>query len=176
NKKDSALKKLQELEEAVKNITQRMRKIIISVRPPQLREIGLVCAIKDLIDSLEASSDIKFHFKSDIPEGINISEEIKIVLYRSVQESINNVFKHAKAKNIWVSLKEEKTSVLLTIKDDGIGYKESKSNSVKKMGLLGMRESATCIGGTFDIKGKSGKGTLVSVRCPKISYIRKVIW
>lgn len=176
NKKDSALQKLQELEDAVKSITQRMRKIIISVRPPQLREIGLVCAIKDLLDSLESSSDIKFHFDCKVSEGIKISEEVKIVLYRSVQESINNVFKHAKAKNIWVSLKEENTSILLTIKDDGVGYEESKSNSVKKMGLLGMRESATCIGGTFDIKGKNGKGTLVSVRCPKISYIRKVIW
>lgn len=175
DKKEEALERLAELEDIVANITQRMRRIIISVRPPQLREIGLVSAVKDLIDSLETSSKTKFHFSCEMNENTRLSEEVKIVLYRSVQESINNVFKHAKAKNIWVSLKEEKTSVLLTIKDDGVGYKESKSNSVKKMGLLGMRESATCIGGTFDIKGKNGKGTLVSVRCPKITYIRKVI-
>lgn len=175
NKIDSALKKVQELEDAVKNMMQRMRKIIISVRPPQLKEIGLVCAIKDLTDSLQSSSDIKFHFDCQMSENIKISEEIKIVLYRSAQESINNVFKHAQAKNIWITLKEESSFILLTIKDDGVGYKETKSRSVKKMGLLGMRESVSCIGGTFDIKGKNGKGTLVSVRCPKISYVRKVI-
>ena len=175
NKKASALKRLQELEDIVQNITKRMRRIIISIRPPQLREIGLRSAIEDLIDSLKASSDTKFHFVCDIPKTRKMSEGVKIVLYRCVQESINNVFKHAKAKNIWVSLKEKGSSVLLTIKDDGIGYEESKSNSVKKMGLLGMRESATCIGGTFDIKGKKGKGTLVSVLCPKISYVRKVV-
>ena len=176
NKPDEALKKVQELEDAVKNITQRMRKIIISVRPPQLRDIGIVCAIRDLIDSLQASSDLSFYFDSQMPEDIKISEEVKIVLYRTAQESINNIFKHAQAKNVWITLKEDGSSILLTIKDDGIGYKETKSNSVKKMGLLGMRESVSCIGGTFDIKGKSGKGTLVSVRCPKISYVRKVVW
>lgn len=175
NKPKAALKRLQELEDIVENITKRMRRIIISVRPPQLREIGLTSAIKDLIDSLKTSSDTKFHFASGKAKNIKMSEEVKIVLYRCVQESINNVFKHAKAKNIWVSLKEENSSVLLTIKDDGIGYEKIKSNSVKKMGLLGMRESATCIGGTFDIKGKKGQGTLVCVRCPKISYIRKVV-
>ncbi len=175
-KTDSALKKVQELEDAVKDIMQRMRKIIISVRPPQLREIGLVCAIKDLIDSLQSSSNIKFHFDCQLAEDVKISEEVKIVLYRSAQESINNVFKHAQAKNIWITLKEESSFILFTIKDDGIGYKEAKSNSVKKMGLIGMKESVSCIGGTFDIKGKSGKGTLVSVRCPKISYVRKVVW
>ena len=175
DKKEDALKSISDLEEVVQNITQRMRRIIISIRPPQLKEIGLVSAIKDLIDSIESSSNIKFHFDCDMNENTNLSEEVKIVLYRSVQEAINNVFKHAKAKNIWISLKEENTSILLKIKDDGIGYKETKSSSVKKMGLLGMKESAVYIGGSFDIKGKSGKGTLVSVRCPKISYIRKVI-
>lgn len=173
DKRASALKRLQELEEIVQNITKRMRRLIISVRPPQLKEIGLTSAVEDLIDSLKTSSNIKFHFTCDLAKNKKISEEVKIVLYRCVQESINNVFKHAKAMNIWVSLKEEKSSVLLTIKDDGVGYEETKSNSVKKMGLLGMRESATYIGGTFDIKGKKGKGTLVIVRCPKISYIRK---
>lgn len=175
NKKDSALKRLSELEDVIRDITERMRKIIISVRPPQLKEIGLSAAIKDLVDSLKKSSDITFHISFEKMTDVKISEEIKIVLYRCVQESINNVFKHAKAKNIWVNLKEENTSVLLTIKDDGVGYKKVKANSVKKMGLLGMRESATYIGGTFDIKGKTGKGTLVSVRCPKISYTRKVV-
>ena len=174
-KKDDALVRLQELEDAIKSISQRMRKIIISVRPPQLKDIGLVSAIKDLIDSLKASSDMKFHFTCEISENIKISDEVKIVLYRCVQESINNVFKHAKAKNIWVNLKEKKASIFLTVKDDGIGYKETKSNSVKKMGLLGMKESAACIGGTFDIKKNNGKGTLVSMQCPKISYVRKVI-
>ena len=175
NKTAPALKRVQELEDVVQSITKRMRKIIISVRPPQLKEIGLNSAIKDLIDSLKSSSKIKFNFSYQISDKVKITEEVKIVLYRCVQESINNVFKHAKAKNIWVCLKEDNTSILLTIKDDGVGYKEEKANSVKKMGLLGMRESATYIGGTFDIKGKKGKGTLVSMRCPKISYIRKVV-
>lgn len=175
NNKVSALNKLQELEDVVQNITKRMRKLIVSVRPPQLREIGLNAAIKDLIESLKVSSDIIFHFSSDITEKTSLSEEVKIVLYRCVQESINNVFKHAKAKNIWVSVTEENAAILITIKDDGVGYTSDKSNSVKKMGLLGMKESVTCIGGTFDIKGKTGKGTLISVRCPKISYVRKVV-
>lgn len=172
-KQSSAIKRVHELEDAIQDITKRMRKIIISVRPPQLKEIGLNSAIKDLMESLKSSSKIKFHFSCEIDDKVKISEEVKIVLYRCVQESINNVFKHAKAKNIWVCLKENKASILLTVKDDGIGYESKKSNSIKNMGLLGMKEGTACIGGTFDIKGKHGKGTIVKVRCPKISYIRK---
>lgn len=172
-KTDAAMKKVQELEDAIQKITKRMRKIIISVRPPQLKEVGLNSAIKDLIDSLKSTSKLKIQISCEINDKVKISEESKIVLYRCVQESINNVFKHAKAKNIKVSLKDAGASILLTVKDDGIGYEGKKSNSVKHMGLLGMSESVTCLGGTFDIKGKKGKGTVVNVRCPKISYIRK---
>ena len=175
DKKDDALVRLQELEDTIKSIAQRMRKVIIAVRPRRLKEIGLVSAIRDLLDSLSSSSDMKFRFICDVPEEIKMSDEIKIVLYRFVQEAINNVFKHARAKNIWVNLKEKKGSIFLTVKDDGIGYKEIKSNSVKRMGLLGIRENVAYIGGTFDIKGEKGKGTVVSVCCPKISYVRKVI-
>ena len=174
NNKKSALEKLQELEDVVRQISQRMRKIIISVRPPQLKEIGLKSAIKDLIDSLKKSSEIKFHFVCDISDKENISEEVKSVLYRCVQESVNNVFKHAKAKNIWVSLKDNKSSVLLTVEDDGVGYKKTKTSSVKHIGLLGMKESALNLGGSFDIKGNKGQGTLIKIVCPKISYMRKV--
>ena len=67
------------MEEVVQNITQRMRRIIISIRPPQLKEIGLVSAIKDLIDSIESSSNIKFHFDCDMNENTNLSEEVKLV-------------------------------------------------------------------------------------------------
>lgn len=174
-KTDSAIKKVQELEDAIQKITKRMRKIIVSIRPPQLKEVGLNSAIKDLVDSLKSTSKLKIQISCEINDKVKISEESKIVLYRCVQESINNVFKHAKAKNIKVCLKDTGASILLTVKDDGIGYEDKKSNSVMHMGLLGMSESVTYLGGTFDIKGKKGKGTEVNVHCPKISYIRKRI-
>ena len=98
-KTDLAIKRVQELEDLIGNITKRMRKIIISVRPPQLKEIGLNSAIKDLVDSLKSSSKLKFNIDCEISDKLKISEEVKIVLYRCVQESISNVFKHAKAKN-----------------------------------------------------------------------------
>ena len=170
----AAVSKVRELEDIVLAVSQRMRKIIISVRPPQLKEMGLRAAIGDLIESLSQSSNINFEFSCNIDDKEKISEEVKFILYRCVQESINNIFKHARANNVLISLEDKKTSVLLTVKDDGIGYEESKSNSVKKMGLLGMREGASCVGGTFDIKGKKGKGTVISMLCPKISYSRRL--
>jgi signal transduction histidine kinase len=80
---------------------------------------------------------------------------------------LNNVFKHAKAKNVSVLLEKRKNTILLIIEDDGIGFNpKNKQNRTKGIGLVGMIERAKICGGTLEIESKKGKGTTIFARVP----------
>ena len=87
-------------------------------------------------------------------------------LFRIVQESLTNVTRHANAKKVVVSLQQRKEQLLLTIEDDGAGFDKEKIGAKKTLGILGMKERTSVMGGSYEITGKPGKGTVVSVIIP----------
>jgi len=91
--------------------------------------------------------------------GSNALEE---ALYRIAQEALNNVIKHARASHVFIELRTQKTHVYLRVRDDGIGIGNEQLHASSSMGLVGMRERATLLGGELTIISRSGSGTLVS--------------
>ena len=94
-----------------------------------------------------------------------LSEKVAIALFRVVQESLNNVLKHAKATKVKIKILQE-DGLHLEITDDGIGFEVEKTGSYEdhcQMGLVGMRERIESLGGSFIVNSKSGKGTCVKV-------------
>jgi two-component system sensor histidine kinase NreB len=92
---------------------------------------------------------------------------VKANLYRITQEALNNVFKHAKANHVGVIFERRGGEFVLVIEDDGIGFERVEQTSQDRgVGLLGMRERAALIGGTFEIETASGTGTAIFVRVP----------
>jgi len=92
--------------------------------------------------------------------------EIEIVLYRCLQEALNNIAKHAKAKHVSVILTYSHPKLIFTKKDDGDGFGETQRgerSGTKKppIGLLGMRERVSSVGGTIDIRSSRTKGTVI---------------
>ncbi len=69
---------------------------------------------------------------------------------------------------------EQGDEIILKVEDDGIGFSKKAGEGLNKLGILGMKESISHLGGKIDIKGTAGKGTVVSVSCPRISYERKL--
>jgi signal transduction histidine kinase len=88
-----------------------------------------------------------------------------------LQEALQNVRKHARAGSVSVSLKEEAAFVQLIVKDDGVGFDADQRSSARKrkgtLGLLGMRERATYVGGSVEIASARRHGTEITVRIPK---------
>lgn len=173
-KTNDALGNINKVQAAVQDSMSRIKKVIVDLRPPQLGDVGLNAAVKDLIDSIAPSLSLNFEYEYNVDDDVKMSETVKITLYRIVQEAINNTIKHAKAKNIEIVFNEDASLIFLTIKDDGIGYSKSKHRSINKLGILGMKENMAYLGGTIKIEGEKGKGTTISVKCPKISYARKL--
>lgn len=135
------------------------------MRPPDLDITGLSDAFREYFSDIMSQTGIKINFR----EGMN-SREIKdkaaIVLYRIVQEAINNIIKHANTKKAYVSLYFRGNNVMLNVWDNGKGYDPEMSLNKTQMGIRGMREMAESLDGVFAIKSAPGQGTEVSVILP----------
>lgn len=169
-----ALANADKLQKAVVSSMAMIKRAVINLRPPQLDDVGLDAAVRGFLDAFCSQIKLKIDYNYKINDNIQISESVKIVLFRIVQESLNNVVKHAKARKVKINFSKRAENIILVIEDDGIGYKEEKSRDADKLGILGMKENISYIGGTINIEGKAGKGTKIKVVCPIISYKRIV--
>lgn len=165
-----ALEDIARLDGQIKDSIERIKNIIVSLRPPHLESAGLRGAVEELLSNMQSYSGIKYKFKSWKDDFVVMSDNVKIMLYRVVQEALNNVVKHSRAKTVRVTLKHDAHRIRLTIADDGVGFKPPKQQSIRKVGLLAMRDSVAYLGGSFDIKSEPGNGTVIDVTCPRVVY------
>jgi signal transduction histidine kinase len=92
-----------------------------------------------------------------------LPEEHKTCVYRVVQEALHNCVQHAGALNVTVAVKQEHERLLLTVRDDGKGFNTSRE---KGMGLLGIEERVSHLGGAFAVESQPGSGALLRVSLP----------
>jgi len=167
NQKEKALRLLQELDGQIKQRVERMKNIVVSLRPPSLEQYGALCGfIGEFLENTCKYAGLPYEYTCDETCEENVSDNVKITLYRVVQEAINNIVKHAKAKHVWVTLQRKKDKLYLQIKDDGVGFVQKHYQSVRRIGLLAMKESVRLLGGSLTIKSTLGKGTCICVACP----------
>jgi two-component system sensor histidine kinase UhpB len=155
---------------AANHIYDGMHSIIRHLRPGSLDNLGLSETIKDTINHLQKQyPDIKF--KLDLAGDLDgFGENLNINFYRIIQESLNNALKHAKAKVIRVSLKQDKKGSLnLVIQDDGLGMDIDQVDQTQHFGLLGIRERIQAFHGQFNIESCPEKGTKIIIQIPKES-------
>lgn len=145
---------------------QTSRELYNNLRPTMLNELGLVATIKWMKNVIVKRSDVKIHLDLSIPEDRQYSEAITIGLFRIIQESTNNIAKHAHAKNIDIALSESDNTIRLSIKDDGDGFIPDAIDTKMHHGVLGMRERSLAIGGSFMLDTAPGKGTHIEVVVP----------
>lgn len=166
-----ALRDIKQLDEQIKQGVERLRNIIVSLRPPTLDNPGGLCgAIHDLLENISALSHIPYDFHCDTKNELELTENVRILLFRIVQEALTNIVKHAHAKHIEVMLKRVGSKVRLVVADDGVGFNPSQSVSIEHVGLLAMKDSVELLGGKIVIKSALGKGTRIEVACPSAVY------
>lgn len=151
------------LDETVRSV----RRISSELRPSLLDDLGLTAAMEWQLTEFEKRFQIKTHFKPDDTE-IKLPESMKTGLFRIFQESLTNVARHSKAKKVTVTLHIENGSIVLSVADNGVGFDKQNTIGKKSLGVLGMQERTSMIGGTYDISGKPGKGTRVVVTIPLV--------
>ncbi len=144
-----------------------LRSMARSLRPPALDQLGLVPALSGLI----ADSEDQFNFKGSLRvlgTQVRLAQALELVAFRVVQESINNTVRHANANNLSVEVEFSDNWLRLTISDDGDGFDWNAVEGISEghLGLLGMRERVTSIGGEVTIDSRLGEGTTVVAQIP----------
>ena len=165
-----ALKDIEALDKQIKNSIERVKNIVVSMRPPNLEAVGLEAALRDMVENAARYGGLEQQFVFESADEAVVSDEVKIVLYRVVQESLNNILKHARATQIEVILRQGTQNITLSIRDNGCGFVQNKQRSIEHIGLLSMQDSVAYLGGKFTIKSEPGQGTEIQVICPKVVY------
>jgi signal transduction histidine kinase len=100
-----------------------------------------------------------------VAEGVSgeMSDDYKTVIYRVVQEAMNNAARHSKAKNIRVSVRQNAGRISVVVTDDGVGFDPKRTRG---MGILGMEERVKRLGGTFAIESQAGQGAALRFELP----------
>ncbi len=140
------------------------RRITSDLRPALLYELGLIEALKALIEEFRQIEGIKV--KADLPEtDPELSEACLLSLFRIVQEAFTNIRKHAQARHVGVSLRVTPTAIELTIEDDGIGF-DLNAPKLARHGLAGIKHRALTHGGQLDIRTAPGAGVRLHAIIP----------
>ncbi len=149
------------LDETVKTV----RRISSELRPSLLDDLGLLAAMEWQLKEFEKRSEIKTRLTAS-EAGLHFSNTVKTALFRIFQESLTNVARHSGAKKVLVNLKLKNNNFVVSIIDDGKGFDKQKIAEKRTLGILGMQERTSMIGGTYEITSSPGKGTAVIVSIP----------
>jgi PAS domain S-box-containing protein len=142
------------------------RQISHDLHPYQLDHLGLTRALEVMIDSAAESSGMVFKRKLDNVDGL-FPKDAAMNLYRVVQESLNNILKHSRAKRARLRLECDVHEVQLSIEDDGLGFKiTGPGKGGKGLGLKNIAERVRILGGKLKMESQPGKGTHIEVSIP----------
>ena len=145
-------------------ISHEIRRLSQSLAPPELRDIGLVESIRDLCDLLKNLHAFSIKFEHHAFNEDKIPDVMKLMLFRILQEQVNNIIRHANASNIIVTLEADASDLKLSIADDGNGY---DPQLIKKgLGLTNIINRVELFDGTAEVITSPGNGCFLQVRVP----------
>ncbi len=160
---------LKELQAQLNRGVQSMHHFVQALRPSLLDDLGLIPAVRSLAKGLQESDGIGTDLKVLGGER-RLSPEVETLLFRIVQEALNNIRRHAQASEAQVVVEFAKDSTKVTINDNGRGFELSgrvdELPRSGKLGLAGMHERARLLDGTLEVKSTPGKGTTLIVEVP----------
>ena len=158
--------RLQETTAILDRLLGQVRQISLDLRPSTLDDLGLVPALRALVDEQGRRASIAVHFSAEnMPE--NLDPEIQTTCFRIAQEAITNAVRHANATQIDIDLRCENGKLRLRIHDNGIGFDVGSAQAQPVgLGLIGIKERAALVGGRAKILSSPNKGTTIEVSLP----------
>lgn len=155
------------IKSVAENAVKSVRDIALLLRPPMLDDLGLVAALEWQAREISRRSDMEVDVQSERVSE-NLSDEIKVCVYRLVQEALNNAASHARAKHANVTVVQDAQRIHVTIADNGSGFDPTRSRG---MGILGMEERVRRLGGTLGIESAPGKGAILKAELPLLPAV-----
>jgi PAS domain S-box-containing protein len=161
---EAAVRKLSEMTAMLDDAVAATRRIAADLRPLVLDDLGLVPAIEWLAQSFTHRSGVPCEL--EVEDGLQLRDPFATAVFRILQESLNNVAKHAKAGRVELRLLRKGNDVVLEVRDDGSGFDLSNPRKPQSLGLVGLRERAHLLKGEVRVDSQPGTGTTVHARIP----------
>jgi PAS domain S-box-containing protein len=165
---DAIREELQNISNLTSQAIAEVRQISHDLHPHQLDNLGLTRALQALIDNADESSAVAIAGKFDSADDL-FPREAATNIYRIVQESLNNILKHSRAKNARITLERDLHEVLLRIEDDGCGFltgRNADAEDGKGLGLKNIAERVRTLGGKTILDSQPGQGTRIEISIP----------
>ncbi|MDQ3277062.1 MAG: PAS domain-containing protein [Bacteroidota bacterium] len=148
----------------INNVIQEIRLLSRSLMDPSIGDLGLIDTIKDLIENIHLTQQLKVELCADESIEAVLDGQQKLALFRIVQESLNNVLRHSKATVAWIEIVNGKGSAKLVIRDNGIGF---LPEGVRKgAGLKNIHNRIYLINGTLQLESSPGNGCRIKLQFP----------
>ena len=165
---DQVVADLKEIGQQARQIIREVRRTIFALRPLDWSEGGFLPALRRFVNDFAEQVGWQISFEAD-EVALTIPSGLEPTLFRLVQESLNNVAKHARARQVWLTLHQSKppTDLVLTVRDDGQGITPEAENS-SGLGLSQMQQRVKAIGGTFNLASEPGQGTIMNAQLPVV--------
>ena len=149
---------------AIDGIIDLVRRIATDLRPSVLDDLGITAALEQQLRRLREGTGMQTTLR--VAEEPQLDMLTGVTLYRIAQEGLANVVRHAGATEVKVSLEVSESAASLEIRDNGRGITREQIAGPQSLGLLGIRERAELLGGTVNIEGRAGEGTVLTVTLP----------
>ncbi len=165
NNTPEAVKTRGEYIDSLKNIEEDIRKVSHELNTDFIAGAGFRDIIKTLVETQSSAYKLKHSLEHD--DSINwdlFSNKTKIHIYRIIQESLHNIYKHAKASSVNIGFKPKNNVICLQVQDNGVGFDVNKAKS--GIGLKNMKSRINEINGEFNLSSSKQEGTIVSIEIP----------
>jgi PAS domain S-box-containing protein len=164
---DSLQKRLAVTIELVNSTINTVRKLATQLRPGILDDLGLTAALEWQAQEFQARTGITCEF-DNLAEFFDLEPARATAIFRICQEALTNVARHARATKVTISLQQESSNLRLEVSDNGRGVTDNELANPRSLGLLGMRERAFLLGGSFRINRRPSGGTMVTAQIPRL--------
>lgn len=168
---ETSAARLREMQHLANQLSKEVRTLATHLRPPALDDLGLQTALSNYIGEWSKRSRVTSDYHCNGLINQRLPEVIETTVYRIIQEALTNVLKHAEAKTASVIVEYRGHSLRAIVEDDGCGFEVDAMMmrgpaAERRLGLLGMQERATLVGGTLNIESSPGAGTTVLLQLP----------
>lgn len=176
--RETTIASLQQLQALTDQLAREVHSLAWGLRPPALDDLGLETALYNYAEEWAERSRVVVDFHSSGFETGRLPLIHETAIYRIAQEALTNVLKHSNADRVSFILERREDHVLAVVEDNGKGFDiegvQERSSEERNLGLLGIRERASLLGGTLAIESAAGIGTTLYVRIPVNEQTREV--
>jgi len=154
---------LDKIRESKQETSDRIRALIRDLHRSPLGAKGLAEALESFTDEVGRDSGVRFH--RDV-EDIDLPAPIALLVYHIAREGVMNSLKHAQATDMWIAVREQDESIVLELRDNGVGFDTTAPGPEGHFGMAMMSERAQVGGGTFEVESAPDEGATITVRFP----------